>query len=158
MLQLIYDPVKSGKRMRIVCFVSGSGTNYREIVARDPQHDYLLFTNRPGCGGETVAKQWCHKVVRISHIPYLKAARAKYGPRLTPRNCSERMLFEQDVVSAIEKEFGQPDLVCLAGYDQWMTDWFVNRFYPSILNVHPGDTSRGYSGLHWTPAAKMEYG
>ena len=95
-----------------------------------------------------------HKVVRISHVPYLKAARAKYGPGLTPRNCPERMSFEQDVVSAIEKEFGQPDLICLAGYDQWTTDWFVDRFYPRIMNVHPGDTSRGYSGLHWTPAAK----
>jgi hypothetical protein len=37
MQQLIYDPAKSGKRMTIVCFISGSGTNYREIVKRNRQ-------------------------------------------------------------------------------------------------------------------------
>ena len=34
----------------------------------------------------------------------------------------------------------QPDLICLAGYDLWIGDWMVNRYYPKILNVHPGDT------------------
>jgi hypothetical protein len=30
----------------------------------------------------------------------------------------------------------------------------VERYYPRILNVHPGDTTRGYDGLHWVPTAK----
>jgi len=49
---------------------------------------------------------------------------------------------------------GEPDLICLAGYDQWLTDWMVDKYYPRILNVHPGDTARGYDGLHWVPSAK----
>jgi hypothetical protein len=36
MQQLIYDPAKSGKRMTIVCFVSGSGTNYRRLLPEIP--------------------------------------------------------------------------------------------------------------------------
>ena len=56
MQQLIYDPAKSGKRMTIVCFISGSGTNYREIVKRNPEHDYLVFTNRPGCAGVAIGR------------------------------------------------------------------------------------------------------
>jgi hypothetical protein len=30
----------------------------------------------------------------------------------------------------------------------------VERYYPRILNVHPGDTTKSYEGLHWIPAAK----
>ena len=34
---------------------------------------------------------------------------------------------------------GQPDLICLAGYDLWIGNWMVNRYFPRILNVHPAD-------------------
>jgi phosphoribosylglycinamide formyltransferase-1 len=155
MRKLVFDPVKSGKRMTIVCFISGSGTNYREIVNRDPHHRYLVFTNRPGCAGEAFAKQNEHEVIELSHVPYLKEARKKYGPGKVPRNCPERQAFEQEAVRLIEEKLGkQPDLVCLAGYDQWNTDWFIERYYPRVLNVHPGDTTKGYVGLHWISAAK----
>jgi phosphoribosylglycinamide formyltransferase-1 len=141
--------------MTIVCFISGSGTNYREIVNRNPDHDYLVFTNRPGCGGEAIAKDFRHPVIKLSHGPYLKEARKKYGPGNVPRNCPERLAFEQEAVRLIEAKLGkQPHLICLAGYDQWNTDWFVDRYYPRILNVHPGDNTKGYAGLHWIPAAK----
>jgi folate-dependent phosphoribosylglycinamide formyltransferase PurN len=151
----IYDPQKSGKSMYIVCFISGSGTNYREIAARDMGHHYLVFTNRPGCTGTSIARENKHEVIELSHIPYLKGAKEKYGGGKIPRNCPERLHYEQDSIALIEKKLGrQPDLVCLAGYDQWFTDWTVDRYYPRILNVHPGDTTRGYEGLHWVPAAK----
>lgn len=155
MHQLVYNPTKSGKRMSIVCFVSGSGTNYREIVTYNPKHNYVLFTNRPGCGGTAIAKHFGHKVIELSHIPFLEEARQKYGTQRVPRNCPERVWYERDAIRLIEREFGRlPDLICLAGYDQWTTDWLVDKFYPRILNVHPGDTSKGYNGLHWIPSAK----
>ncbi|MDD5287823.1 MAG: formyltransferase family protein, partial [Dehalococcoidales bacterium] len=155
MKRLIYDPVKHGKRMAIVCFVSGSGTNYREIIARNPAHNYLVFTNRPGCGGTIIAKENKHEVVELSHIPYLRETRKKYGAGNVPRNCPERLRYEQEVSRLIESKLGKtPDLICLAGYDQWTSDWLVDKYYPGILNVHPGDTTRGYDGLHWIPSAK----
>lgn len=147
--------MKSGKRMTIVCFVSGSGTNYREIVARDPAHNYLLFTNRPGCDGTAIAIGFGHDVIELSHIPYLKETRKKYGAGNVPRNCLERIDYEREAARLIESKLGrQPDLVCLAGYDQWTSDWLVGRYYPRMLNVHPGDTTKGYDGLHWIPSAK----
>jgi phosphoribosylglycinamide formyltransferase-1 len=153
--QLIYDPTKSGKRMTIVCFVSGSGTNYREIVKRDPNHHYLVFTNRPDCGGVAIAKENGHEVMTLSHIPYLREARKKYGAGNVPRNCPERIQYEQDLSGLIEDRIGkQPDLICLAGFDQWNTDWMIDRYYPRMLNVHPGDTTKNYAGLHWIPSAK----
>jgi phosphoribosylglycinamide formyltransferase-1 len=154
MSELVYNPVKSGKRMTIVCFVSGSGTNYREIVAGNPDHDYIVFTNRPGCGGTEIAIENNHKVLELSHIPYLREARKKHGPGRVPRNAPERIRYEKDLCSLIEDEIGkQPDLICLAGFDQWNTDYLVDRYYPRILNVHPGDTTKGYAGLHWIPSA-----
>jgi folate-dependent phosphoribosylglycinamide formyltransferase PurN len=153
--QLIYDPSRYGAKMNIVCFVSGSGTNYREIVAMGPDHNYLVFTNRPGCGAVDIARRNGHEVVELSHELYLKGTRSKYGPGNTPRNCAERIKFDQDVSHLIENKLKRkPDLICLAGYDQWITDWLVDRYYPTILNVHPGDTTKGYVGLHWTPTAK----
>jgi phosphoribosylglycinamide formyltransferase-1 len=142
--------------MDIVCFVSGSGTNYREIVRRDPQQHYMVFTNRPGCGGTQIARQYGHEVVELSHIPFLRAAAVQYGGwGRIPRNCPERVAYEQEVSRLIEGKLGgQPDLICLAGYDRWTTDWFNDRYYPRILNVHPGDTVKGYDGLYWIPSAK----
>lgn len=140
--------------MTIVCFISGSGTNYREIVNRDPSQNYLVFTNRPGCEGTLIARENHHELIELSQVPYLKDLRKKYGPGNVPRNCPERQAFEQEVVRLIENKIGKPDLICLAGYDQWNSDWLVSRYYPRILNVHPGDSTKGYFGLHWVPAAK----
>jgi phosphoribosylglycinamide formyltransferase-1 len=155
MRKLVYDPLKSGKRMKIVCFISGSGTNYREIVSRNPENHYLVFTNRPGCAGLTVARENNHEIIELSHVPFLKAAKKRYGSGTIPRNCPERENYEQEVCRLIENKLGnEPDLICLAGYDQWLTDWTVEKYYPRILNVHPGDTSKGYEGLHWIPTAR----
>ena len=154
-MQLIYDPAKSGPRMTIVFFVSGSGTNYREIVARNPAHDYLVFTNRPGCGGTAIAKENKHEVIELSNVLYLKEARRKYGAGKVPRNIPERVQYEQEVSRLLENKLGkQPDLICLAGFDQWNTDWMIDRYYPRMINVHPGDTTKHYEGLHWMPSAK----
>ena len=152
---MVFDPGMTAGKMTIVCFISGSGTNYREIVFRNPHQRYLVFTNRPGCSGVTVARENKHEIIELSHVPFLKGARQKYGPGNVPRNCPERLAFEETAVRLIENKIGgEPDLICLAGFDQWNTDWFVDRYYPRILNVHPGDTTKGYAGLHWVPAAK----
>jgi len=141
--------------MKIACFVSGSGTNYREIAARNADHHYIVCTNRPGCGGVALARANKHEVIELSHITYLEAARRRYGSGNIPRNCWERTEYEQRLCALMEGRIGgEPDLVCLAGYDQWLSDFIVDKYYPRILNVHPGDTTKGYHGLHWIPSAK----
>jgi folate-dependent phosphoribosylglycinamide formyltransferase PurN len=155
MKQLVYDPTKCGTRMTILCLLSGSGTNYREIAAKNVNHNYIVFTNRPGCGGVAIARANNHEVIELSHIPFLKAARRRYGSGGIPRNCQERREYERKLCALVENRIGgEPDLVCLAGYDQWLSDFLVDKYYPRILNVHPGDTTKGYNGLHWIPSAK----
>jgi phosphoribosylglycinamide formyltransferase 1 len=155
MMKLVYDPRESGPVMTIVCFISGSGTNYREIVAGNPGHKYLVFTNRPGCGGVALARQNGHDVVEVSHLPFLDNVAQKYGAGSVPRNCPERIVYEKEVIKLIrDKLKAEPDLICLAGYDQWLSDWMVEKYYPRIFNVHPGDSTKGYDGLHWIPSAR----
>jgi len=155
MSEALFTPSPTRPKMTIVCFVSGSGTNYREIVKKDASHKYIVFTNRPGCGAEGIARENKHQIIELSHIPFLREARKKYGAGMVPRNCPERMQYEQEAARLMELAVGgKPDLICMAGYDQWTTDWLVDRYYPRILNVHPGDTTKGYDGLHWIPSAK----
>jgi len=152
--EFIFDPRTSGLRMTIVCFVSGSGTNYARIAEKNPDHNYFVFTNRPGCGGVEIANRNHHPVIELSHESYLQGAKERYGGNV-PRNCPERVKYLHDVSRLIEQKIGKkPDLICLAGFDLWTTDWMVDRYYPRMLNVHPGDTTRGYVGLHWIPSAK----
>lgn len=141
--------------MKIVCFVSGSGTNYAHIVERDPEHDYFVFTNRPGCLGTEIARRNGHPVIELNHEPFLRAAGNDHGVGTVARNSLERARYEQEVNRLLEERIGgKPDLICLAGYDLLSTDWMVEAYYPRMLNVHPGDTTRGYVGLHWIPSAK----
>jgi phosphoribosylglycinamide formyltransferase 1 len=155
MLQPLFKIQTKGQKMNVVCFISGSGTNYREIVKSNPLLKYLVFTNRPGCEGLEIARQNEHPYIELSHVPYLREIRKQYGPGKVPHNCSDRVTFEKEAVRLIEQKLGQqPDLICLAGYDQVNSDWFVDRYSPRILNVHPGDTTKGYNGLHIIPSAK----
>jgi phosphoribosylglycinamide formyltransferase-1 len=155
MKQIIFDPARSGRQMTIACFISGSGTNYREIAKAGPEHHYLVFTNRPDCAGVAIARANGHEVIELSHVPYLREAKVKYGLGGVPRNCPDRVSYEKELCRLMETRLGRrPDLICLAGFDQWLTDWMVDRYFPHLLNIHPGDTTRGYDGLYWTPSAK----
>ncbi len=155
MKQSVYNPAQSGLRLKIACFVSGSGTNYHQIALKNPDHDYVVFTNRPGCRGVEIARQNRHEVIEFSHVPYLRDVRRQFGPGKVPRNCPEREAYDREVSRLIEERLQQPpDLICLAGYDLLTTDWLVDRYWMKILNVHPGDTTKGYAGLGWIATAK----
>jgi folate-dependent phosphoribosylglycinamide formyltransferase PurN len=150
---LVYDPGRCGPRLDIVCFISGSGTNYREIVVHNPHHRFLVFTNRPGCPGEAIARGFGHDIVRLTYERFAASLPSGKGP--ANRNSPARLAFEQEAVRRIESRLNRrPDLVCLAGYDLLNTDWMVDRYCGRMLNVHPGDITKGYTGLHWVPAAK----
>ena len=101
MLQTVFKPQTKGQKMSVVCFISGSGTNYREIVKSNPSLRYLVFTNRPGCAGLEIARQNGHPFIELSQVPYLREVRKQYRPGKVPRNCSERAAFEKEAVGLI---------------------------------------------------------
>jgi phosphoribosylglycinamide formyltransferase 1 len=147
--RLVYDP--SSGPMRYACGVSGSGTNYEKIFERDPGKYHVVFSNVPGCAGITKARNHGAPVVLLDSGKYF---REMWGLEKVPRYGVERNAYDLAIMTLVEQTLnGAPDLICLAGYDLWIGDWMANKYYPKILNVHPGD-ARKYVGLGWRPTAK----
>jgi phosphoribosylglycinamide formyltransferase 1 len=147
--RLIFDP--SSGPMRYACGVSGSGTNYERIYERDPATQHVVFSNVPGCAGVMKAGKHGAPVVLLDSAKYF---REMWELDKVPRYGVERNSYDRAIMTLVEQAFnGRPDLICLAGYDLWIGDWMANRYYPQILNVHPGD-ARKYIGLGWRPTAK----
>ena len=147
--KLIFDP--SSGPIRYACGVSGSGTNYDKIYERDPGKQHIIFSNAPSCTGVSKAKARGVPVALLDSARYFKEM---WGLEKVPRYGVERNSYDMALMTLMEQGLGgRPDLICLAGYDLWIGDWMAKRYYPHILNVHPGD-ARKYAGLGWRPTAK----
>jgi phosphoribosylglycinamide formyltransferase-1 len=147
--RLVFDP--SSGTMRYACGVSGSGTNYDKIYEKGPGVLHLVFSNAPGCTGMVKAKNYRAPGVSLDSARYFHDM---WGLDKIPRKGVERDSYDMAIMTLVEQTLqAQPDLICLAGYDLWIGDWMVSRYYPRILNVHPGD-ARKYVGLGWVPTAK----
>ncbi len=147
-LRLVHDP--SSGAMRYACGVSGSGSNYERIYEWNRETEHIVFSNAPHSPG--IAK------ARARNIPLALLDSTRYfgdmwGVKKAPRNGVERDSYDRALMTLVEQGLnGRPDLICLAGYDLWVSEWMVRRYYPAILNVHPGETK--YTGLGWRPTAK----
>lgn len=147
--QLLFDP--SSSPMVYACGVSGSGTNYERISEKDPGKRHIVFSNVPDCAGV--------KKARTNGVPAVSLSSAKYfremwGIEKVPRYGVERNSYDRAMMTLVEQTLHRrADLICLAGYDLWIGDWMAKRYFPHILNVHPGD-ARKYAGLGWRPSAK----
>lgn len=147
--QLVFDP--SSRAMNYACGVSGSGTNYDRIYEGDPGKHHVVFSNVPGCAGMVKAKSYGAQTVSLDSSRYF---REMWGLEKVPRHGVERDGYDRAIMTLVEQNLnGQPDLICLAGYDLWIGNWMVSRYFPRILNVHPAD-ARKYVGLGWIPTAK----
>jgi folate-dependent phosphoribosylglycinamide formyltransferase PurN len=147
--KLIFDP--SSRAMNYACGVSGSGTNYDRIYERDPHRRHVVFSNTPGCAGMVKAQNYGVQGISLDSARYFQEM---WGLEKVPRHGVERDSYDRAIMTLVEQSLdGQPDLICLAGYDLWIGNWMVSRYFPKILNVHPAD-ARKYVGLGWIPTAK----
>jgi folate-dependent phosphoribosylglycinamide formyltransferase PurN len=146
--RLVHDPASGA--MKYACGVSGSGSNYEKIYERNPQGEHLVFSNAPHCAGVAKARNNGAPVALLDSTRYFHEM---WGLEKIPRNGVERDSYDMAIMTLVEQGLGErPGLVCLAGYDLWIGAWMVGRYYPTILNVHPGDSK--YPGLGWRPTAK----
>lgn len=147
--QLLFDP--SSAPMIYACGVSGSGTNYEKICERDPGKRHIVFSNAPDCAGIEKARKNGVPVVSLNSAMYF---REMWGIEKVPRYGIERNSYDRAMMTLVEQTLHRrADLICLAGYDLWIGDWMAKRYFPRILNVHPGD-ARKYVGLGWRPSGK----
>jgi len=144
--RVVHDP--SSGALRYACGVSGSGSNYERIYEWNRDTEHLVFSNSPRCAGVAKASSHGAPVALLDSERYF---RDMWGLPKAPRNGVERDTYDMALMTLVEQGMGgRPDLICLAGYDLWISAWMVRRYYPIILNVHPGDTK--YTGLGWRPS------
>jgi phosphoribosylglycinamide formyltransferase-1 len=146
--RLVHDPASGA--MRYACGVSGSGSNYERIYEWNPDTEHIVFSNAPRCAGVGKARARGTLLALFDSARYFEEMQ---GLKKIPRNGVERDSYDMAIMTLVEQGLdGRPDLICLAGYDLWIGGWMVTRYYPTILNVHPGDSK--YAGLGWRPTAK----
>jgi phosphoribosylglycinamide formyltransferase 1 len=144
----VHDP--SSGAMRYACGISGSGSNYEKIFEWNPGAEHIVFSNAPRCAGVGKARAHGAPLALFDSVRYFQEM---WGLKGIPRNGVERDSYDMAIMTLVEQGLdGRPDLICLAGYDLWIGSWMVARYYPAILNVHPGDSK--YAGLGWRPTAK----
>jgi folate-dependent phosphoribosylglycinamide formyltransferase PurN len=145
----VFDPSRGP--MRYACGVSGSGTNYDRIYEGDPRKEHVVFSNVPGCRGLVKARDYGAQATSLDSARYFNDM---WKLDKIPRHGVARDSYDMAIMTLVEQSLnGRADLICLAGYDLWIGDWMVERYFPGILNVHPAD-ARKYVGLGWIPTAR----
>lgn len=157
----IYSP-KEMTKMRVACFVSGSGTNARKIISRskEPDSGYevsLIFTDvrddrvkRDGskrCRAKDIADEQGIAYECVDIRDFYRERGVKRAGDLTLRP-----EFDGLVIEAIAPH--EIDIIALAGYMSVTTRPILEGYDGRILNVHPADLSimdgpdRKYVGIH----------
>jgi len=156
----IYTP-REGERMRVACFMSGSGTNTRKIIEHslEPDSKYgvtLIFTDVRDDRLKRSGEKRCRaKDIADEHGISCECVdiRDFYRSRGVKRtDLSLRPEFDRMVVERIEPY--KIDVIANAGYMSIMTEPILERYAGRIYNVHPADLSimegeeRKYVGIH----------
>ena len=105
----------------------------------------ILLSGR-GSNFEAIAKNLASGKIRDAKIAIVISNRAEAGGIVTARDLGldavvipskgkAREDHDREVVTALQQH--NVDLVCLAGYMQLLSPWFVKQFPHKILNIHP---------------------
>ena len=116
-------------KKRACVFISGSGTNLREIIRSSRDYNFpvnvcLVVSNNEKAKGIIFAKKFS--------IPYICINTNKYKFEKTIL----KKLFECKI-----------DIVCLAGFMKILSKKFIRNFKRKIINVHPSLLPK-YKGLN----------
>ena len=133
--------------MKILVLASGRGTNFEKIHSRQTELEQdggknygaveHVFSNNPGAAVLAKAEALGISTSSISSESFF----GYLGKH--PSDEDGRALYDSAVISHIEELF-EPDLVVLAGYRRRLSRLFTERFPNRILNLYPGDTTKGY--------------
>ena len=116
-------------KKRACVFISGSGTNLREIIRSSRDYNFpvnvrLVVSNNNKAKGIIFAKKFS--------IPYICLNTNTYK--------FEKIIFQK----LIEKKI---DIICLAGFMKILSKKFVRNFKGKIINIHPSLLPK-YKGLN----------
>lgn len=106
----------------VAVLASGSGTDVQSIIDASENGEIdvdivLLITNNPDA--------YCIERAKKHGIDY----------RIIDHRGKDREEHEKEIAEVIDS-YG-PDLIVLAGYMRMLTDYFVDKNYGSLINIHP---------------------
>ena len=121
------------QKKRVVCFISGSGSNMLALVKAAAEPDYpadivAVFSDKADAGGLAKAE--------ALGIPTRSFAR---------RDFASKEAHEAAILDALATF--SPDILCLAGYMRLLSAEFIKRHEGRILNIHPSLRPL-FPGLH----------
>ena len=121
------------QKKRVVCFISGSGSNMLALAKAAAEPDYpadivAVFSDKADAGGLAKAE--------ALGIPTRSFAR---------RDFASKEAHEAAILDALATF--QPDILCLAGYMRLLSADFIKRHEGRILNIHPSLLPL-FPGLH----------
>lgn len=146
---------KKEPSLRIVAFMSGSGTNLIKIIEhseetykKDGRYLYKvtgILTDNPQSNAIAIGKRYNIPVEINDIIQFYR------NKNLKRSNLSVRAEFDYITLKKIEKF--EPDIIVLAGYMSILSSVIINRYL--TINIHPADLSirdqdgkRRYTGAH----------
>ena len=129
-------------RKRTAIFISGRGSNMRNLIAAARAPDYpakiaLVLSNRPEAEGLAFATAEGIPTAAVDHKIY-----------------AGRDEFEKSVQVLLDLH--RIELICLAGFMRVLTPWFVKRWQGRLVNIHPS-LLPDFRGTH-THARALEAG
>lgn len=153
-MKKLYTPRSTGP-MRVVGFMSGSGTNLIKIIehqlllagerGRSPYEVVVIFTDNRKSNGADIADRFGIPLMVMDIMDFYRARGHD-----TKRDLSLRPDFDRTVIEALAPY--RPDAVALAGYMSIVTGPLLEAFDGRIINVHPADLTverggrRAYTG------------
>jgi len=155
--RLIFDPSEFG-RMRVACFMSGSGTNVTKIIEYEhelrnkfgncPFETVVIFTDNEGSKAQILSERFGLPCVCRDILEFYKARGHD-----TKHDLSLRPEYDTETVGFLVKY--RAHAIALCGYMSILTHPLLKGFGDRIFNVHPADLSlrrengtRKYVGAH----------
>jgi phosphoribosylglycinamide formyltransferase-1 len=111
-------------KRRVAILISGRGSNMAALIEATRTADFpaeivVVISNRSDAGGLEKARASGVATLTIESKPFGK----------------DRAAFEAVLQSALDEH--RVDLICLGGFMRLFTAEFVQRWYGSMLNIHP---------------------
>jgi len=153
----IFDPREFG-RMRLACFMSGSGTNLTKIIeyerklrqkfGHSPFEVAVILTDNKGSKAPILAERFALPYICRDILDFYRERGHD-----TKRDLSLRTEYDTGTADSLEKH--NAHAIALCGYMSILTYPLLKRFGDRIFNVHPADLSlrrengtRKYIGVH----------
>ena len=142
----------------LAVFISGSGSNLKTIADFCSQNPKMakvsiVISNKKDILGIEIAKQFQipFKVIESKGFKSLNLSSEmseKYNNGDLNQIFENRQEYDKLLDNTL-KDYGQIDLICLAGFMRVLSPWFCSKWNEKIINIHPSllPSFKGYNAV-----------